>query len=164
MKLTDLAAAADTTPRTIRYYIAQGLLPPPAGAGPTANYTDEHLRCLALIRQLQAAHLPLAEIRSRIEAGGGPAQPVVAAPSAGGSALDYLNAVLPNLNSPIQSPRAAPPAPPLPAAQQRRSTWERHCFGADVELHIRRPLSREDARRVDALLDEARRLFVKESP
>jgi len=65
--LADLARLADVTPRTIRYYVAQGLLPSPGAAGPATRYGDGHLARLRLIRRLQRDHLPLAEIRIRLE-------------------------------------------------------------------------------------------------
>ena len=64
--LTDLARLADVTPRTIRYYISQGLLAAPTGSGQAARYGEGHLARLRLIRRLQREHLPLAEIRSRL--------------------------------------------------------------------------------------------------
>lgn len=54
--------------RTIRYYLAEGLLPPPAGRGPAATYGVGHRDRLRLIRCLQDAHLPLAAIRTQLEA------------------------------------------------------------------------------------------------
>jgi DNA-binding transcriptional MerR regulator len=65
--LADLARLADVTPRTIRYYVAQGLLPSPDAAGPATRYSDGHLGRLRLIRRLQRDHLPLAEIREQLE-------------------------------------------------------------------------------------------------
>ena len=65
--LADLARLADVTPRTVRYYIAQGLLPAPEAAGPATRYGEGHLARLRLIRRLQRDHLPLAEIRARLE-------------------------------------------------------------------------------------------------
>jgi DNA-binding transcriptional MerR regulator len=65
--LGDLARLADVTPRTVRYYVAQGLLPSPEAAGPATRYTEGHLARLRLIRRLQRDHLPLAEIRARLE-------------------------------------------------------------------------------------------------
>lgn len=65
--LTDLARLADVTPRTVRYYVSQGLLPSPEAAGPATRYGDGHLARLRLIRRLQRQHLPLAEIRVRLE-------------------------------------------------------------------------------------------------
>ena len=64
--LQDLADLADVSPRTIRYYVAQGLLPSPGQVGPGARYTDGTLARLRLIRRLQREHLPLAEIRTRL--------------------------------------------------------------------------------------------------
>ena len=65
--LSDLARLADVTPRTVRYYVALGLLPSPEAAGPATRYGEGHLARLRLIRRLQRDHLPLAEIRSRLE-------------------------------------------------------------------------------------------------
>jgi DNA-binding transcriptional MerR regulator len=65
--LTDLARLADVTPRTVRYYVHRGLLPSPEAAGPATRYGDGHLLRLRLIRLLQREHLPLAEIRTRLE-------------------------------------------------------------------------------------------------
>jgi DNA-binding transcriptional MerR regulator len=65
--LGDLARLADVTPRTVRYYLAQGLLPSPEAAGPATRYSDGHLARLRLIKRLQRDHLPLAEIRLRLE-------------------------------------------------------------------------------------------------
>jgi DNA-binding transcriptional MerR regulator len=65
--LADLARLGDVTPRTIRYYLHRGLLPSPEPAGPATRYGEGHLRRLRLIRRLQRDHLPLAEIRARLE-------------------------------------------------------------------------------------------------
>lgn len=65
--LAELARLADVTPRTVRYYVAQGLLPSPGAAGPSTRYGEGHLARLRLIRRLQREHLPLAEIRARLE-------------------------------------------------------------------------------------------------
>ena len=61
-----LAAAAATTPRTIRYYTAEKLLPPPLTEGRVAVYTESHCSRLRLIQRLKNAFLPLDAIRSRI--------------------------------------------------------------------------------------------------
>ncbi len=65
--LSDLARLADVTPRTVRYYVAQGLLPSPEAAGPSTRYGEGHLARLRIIKRLQRDHLPLAEIRSRLD-------------------------------------------------------------------------------------------------
>ena len=65
--LTELADLAGVTPRTVRYYLAQGLLPAVGQTGPGSKYDADHLDRLRLIKRLQAEHLPLAEIRHRLE-------------------------------------------------------------------------------------------------
>jgi DNA-binding transcriptional MerR regulator len=65
--IADLARLADVTPRTVRYYVHRGLLPSPEAAGPATRYGNRHLSRLRLIRRLQRDHLPLAEIRARLE-------------------------------------------------------------------------------------------------
>lgn len=64
--ISELADLAGVTPRTIRYYLSQGLLPSPGATGPGVKYGDEHLDRLRLIRGLQRQHLPLAEIRTQL--------------------------------------------------------------------------------------------------
>jgi DNA-binding transcriptional MerR regulator len=66
LTLSELTAAADVSVRTVRYYIAEGLLPPPEGSGPGSAYTQGHLDRLRLIQRLKEAYLPLKEIRRRL--------------------------------------------------------------------------------------------------
>lgn len=61
----ELANEAGVSIRTIRYYLAEGLLPPAEG-GPRAIYTQAHLDRLRLIGQLKNAFLPLKEIRRQL--------------------------------------------------------------------------------------------------
>src|SRR5215210_2899635 len=62
-----LAERAGVTPRTIRYYTAEGLLPRPDARGQYALYGEEHLLRLQLIGHLKETYLPLGEIKARIE-------------------------------------------------------------------------------------------------
>ncbi|MEO6457357.1 MAG: MerR family transcriptional regulator [Chloroflexia bacterium] len=66
MTIAELAEEAEVTPRTIRYYVEQGLLPPP-GRGRVAEYTEEHLQLLGLIARLKRHYLPLEEIRDMLQ-------------------------------------------------------------------------------------------------
>lgn len=61
-----LAEAAGVTPRTIRYYTAEGLLPQPQAEGRYAVYTGAHLQRLQLIQRLKNAFLPLPTIRAQM--------------------------------------------------------------------------------------------------
>src|SRR5829696_2378670 len=66
LTLGELTAAADVSVRTVRYYIAEGLLPPPESSGPGSAYNQGHLDRLRLIQRLKEAYLPLKEIRRRL--------------------------------------------------------------------------------------------------
>ena len=105
----ELAEVAGATPRTIRYYTAEGLLPPPDTRGRYALYSADHLNRLLLIARLKDAYLPLGEIKARMERLN--AEQVeqlladyLAQPAPSSSAADYIAQVL--------ATPAAPPAPP----------------------------------------------------
>ncbi len=66
-RVEELAAKADTSVDTIRYYQARNLLPPPRRAGRVAWYSDEHVERLARIRRLQARGFALAVIRRLLD-------------------------------------------------------------------------------------------------
>ena len=124
--LTELADLAGVTPRTVRYYLAQGLLPAVGQTGPGSKYDAGHLARLRVIRRLQAEHLPLAEIRRRLETlDDGEIRELVDAgepPPPTDTALEYLRTVLagPSGVQPSQ-PAAAAPAPARPGIVGRRS-------------------------------------------
>jgi DNA-binding transcriptional MerR regulator len=67
LSLADLTDRAGVSVRTVRYYIAEGLLPPPNGSGPASYYSPSHLDRLKLIGRLKDAYLPLKEIRRRLD-------------------------------------------------------------------------------------------------
>jgi DNA-binding transcriptional MerR regulator len=66
MTIQELANRAEVTTRTIRYYVEQGVLPPPERGRP-AEYTEEHVARLALIKRLKEQYLPLEEIRDTMQ-------------------------------------------------------------------------------------------------
>ncbi len=154
--LQDLAGLGDVTPRTIRYYISQGLLPSPSQTGPGAHYTDRHLDRIRLIKLLQRQHLPLAEIRARLAKMDDRqvADLAHSTPTSRprGSAADYVRSILREQAAP------EPPSSSTPA----RSQWDRITLIPDVELHVRRPLTRHHNRLVDRLIATARQLFEEE--
>jgi DNA-binding transcriptional MerR regulator len=85
-----LAAAAEISVDTVRYYQSRGLLPPPEREGRVAWYGPEHLDRLAQIRALQGKGLTLAAIRRVVTGELDPADADLAAAvvSAGGSSPD----------------------------------------------------------------------------
>jgi DNA-binding transcriptional MerR regulator len=64
--LDELSTLANVTPRTVRYYIAEDLLPPPIIGGRNATYSQEHLDRLMAIGAMKDMYLPLREIRHRL--------------------------------------------------------------------------------------------------
>ena len=188
--LSELADLAGVTPRTVRYYLASGLLPGVGQSGPGAKYGEDHLGRLRLIRRLQRDHLPLAEIRRRLEGldddavrglaeqpttPGRPTTPRSTTSDPSLRRLDRRRA------APRSSPcrRAHPRRPsqrehPIGIAESvgdytspttnpvERSQWERVVLAPDVELHVRRPLSRTQNKRVDRLVTIARELLEED--
>src|SRR5688572_4244702 len=172
--LAHLCEAADVTARTVRYYIQQGLLPAPETRGPAAHYHEGHLARLRLIKRLQREHLPLREIRKRVAklTDDDDESLLKSAPSKRDqSALGYIREVLAG-SSPqllraarlMALPRLTLGARESPPPQPARSNWERMTLTPDIELHVRRPLTREQNRSVERLLEFARELFAEEKP
>jgi DNA-binding transcriptional MerR regulator len=60
--IEELSELTGFTRRTIRYYIQEGLLEPPAGRGRGGFYYDSHLEKLLYIQSLQKRGLSLAAI------------------------------------------------------------------------------------------------------
>lgn len=62
MTLAELAEASDLPARTIRFYIARGLVSGPVKSGREAEYTGAHLERIGRIKKLQSQGRTLAEI------------------------------------------------------------------------------------------------------
>ena len=77
--LAEISEESGISARTIRFYIARGLLDGPVKAGRRAVYTAEHLARLEKIKKLQADGKMLVEIVRGLN--GGPTAQTAAAPS-----------------------------------------------------------------------------------
>jgi DNA-binding transcriptional MerR regulator len=66
--ITELAALGGVSPRTVRYYVQLGILPPPAGRGLGGRYGQEHLARLLRARALQREGVPLERMTELMEA------------------------------------------------------------------------------------------------
>ncbi|MEU1195208.1 MerR family transcriptional regulator [Streptomyces sp. NPDC005813] len=67
LTVDELAARAGVTVRTIRFYSAKGLLPPPViGPRRVGHYSRQHLARLALIEELQHQGMTLAAIERHL--------------------------------------------------------------------------------------------------
>lgn len=149
-KLGELAEAAGVTPRTVRYYIAQGLLPSPGRLGPSTRYGADHLFRLRLIKQLQEDHLPLAEIRQQLE--GLSARPVdrqASSPRASTKLAMALGSAHPGVTE-------------RPRDVAGSTQWERFALAPGIEVHVRRPSSPHRERQIESLIEFGRGMIDHE--
>jgi DNA-binding transcriptional MerR regulator len=171
----ELAQRAGVTARTIRYYTAEGLLPPPGTRGRYASYTEEHVQRLALIAQLKAQYLPLHAIREQLAASSAPPPSPTGArspfalgqraagrfPDASGPSMLAAES-LGGADSPLQLgryqffPYTEPPQPAEETPLGPTERWQRVVIAPGVEIHVREPLSAERRDRLAALVAAAR--------
>ena len=167
-RLDELAEATGVTPRTIRYYVAEGLLPSPQGAGPATVYTVGHRDRLLLIGQLKARGIPLRDIRRRI-APLSDAKVRAELASYDASIAEVGASTAPDTagerahETPPSGPLSPYPAP-VPAESGSNQSevvhehWERIILAEGIELHIRAD-RRQDGLLVATLLRHARTLL-----
>jgi len=179
--LHELATTAGVSVRTIRYYIGEGLLPAPAGAGPQSHYTQSHLNRLRAIGLLKDRYLPLKEIRKALSglddaeiermivSDEGDALPEAAeAPLASAAfmleepeplydALSYIDTALTRGPSRSSAKRGVlredRPARPVDAAR-----WRKIEVADGVELLVREDLYDRRREHIDWLIDWARKV------
>ena len=180
--ISELAALTGLSVRTIRYYVAEGLIPSSGMEGPGTRHPSSTLARLRLITKLKDAHQPLAEIRKRLRAmSDEEVQELAGTPGAAGetvpedTALDYIRSVL---EGGRHRPDGGPPEPVQqgtlfaatvlepsgPTEAFERTRWEHVAITPDIEIHIRRPLSRRDIKTVERLLAFARQLQGEDAP
>ena len=176
--LDELCALAGVTVRTVRYYISEGLLPPPTGAGPNARYGDEHLDRLRVIGLLKERYLPLREIRRALEGmtpeeiaetvnlartddAVGVTNRVAAAPLASpawtaeeSTAYDYIAGVLDDEHR-ARGTRHLPRAAPEPESR----SWKRIPISGEAELLIDEAAWRRRREQVEALVAWAKHIL-----
>jgi len=63
----ELAEVVGITRRAIRYYVQQGVLPPPIGLGRSAHYNDTHVDALRRVLALQQSGVHLATMRQELD-------------------------------------------------------------------------------------------------
>jgi DNA-binding transcriptional MerR regulator len=166
LTVDELAARVGIPVRTLRFYIAEKLLPGPSSRGRGASYGRDHLLRLRLVRRLVERRVPIAEIRDTLSRLSTPdvdallqsedrraAELERTSPSA--APRDYVAALLTRSRSPAPEPAARGAPPPAPAAppgdaRARRefwpppspvageTVWQRTELAPGVELHVRR--------------------------
>jgi DNA-binding transcriptional MerR regulator len=182
--LNELTEAAGVSVRTVRYYIAEGLLPPPIGAGPGSAYTQGHLDRLQVIGRMKASYLPLREIRRHLAGLSDQEVRALAAETVEDqadaalafsirepeldSAASYLARVTgspPSMPPPLAAPRGmrgtTPGAHPAARGTQHAAldTWRRVPLSDDAELLIREDAYQRKHERVEWLVRWARKVF-----
>ena len=116
----DLAALGGVSRRTVRYYVQEGLLPPPFGLGRGDHYGPHHLERLRRVKALQEAGYTLDDVRRELRDQASTRAASYAAPGA----------VLP-----VSTPGQTMP----------RSVWQRIVIRPGVELHLAHPTSASTA-------------------
>ncbi|MHB1133530.1 MAG: MerR family transcriptional regulator [Chloroflexota bacterium] len=185
LSVEELADLVGVPVRTVRYYIAEGLLPGPGSRGKGTVYSAEHLARLRLIRLLVERRLPLAEIRERTAGLSARAvEDLLAAEDrqarerrqTSRTPRDYIAllleqargagqpAVIREAASPAWPPRAEEAAPSLaepPAQSARRAeaageAWQHWQLLPGLELHARADTYRQHRKLIERLLAAAR--------
>ena len=138
----ELVGLSGVNRRNVHFYVQQGLLPPPQGAGLAARYNDEHLLSLRAIPVLRNRGLRLDEIRERLA----------------GSDARSIEALL------AEAPRSAPPdrkhrggTMPNPT-QPKAQHLVRYTLAPGVELLVDSANSTASAQVAD-LIQNAQRIF-----
>jgi DNA-binding transcriptional MerR regulator len=178
----ELADEAGVSTRTIRYYVSEGLLPPPVGAGPHSRYTDAHRQQLEIIGRLKAQYLPLKEIRRRLIGHG--AHPMAAPASDAapeepehgrfrglsrrsreiakerGHRLNFAAADMasPMLSEPIQA-AVNYSMPPPSDYRERDQPWRRVAISEEAELLITEDQYRRHQDKIDWLIQWAQKVL-----
>ena len=128
LTIEELAEQTQTSVRTIRYYIAENLLPGPGSRGKGAAYTEEHLLRLRLIRRLTERRAPLAEVREVMaRVTDDEVRALLAEEDARAQTLDATQAVSPRayIAALLDQARAPqPPRAPRPAAAPSASPFK----------------------------------------
>src|SRR5678816_2205450 len=129
--------------RTIRYYLAEGLIQTPEERQGTASvFSYLNLLQLLTVKKLQAEHLPIRKIRELVAGKSEQELEIMLGVRAAGGrkteAKQYLETLLASAPSkpPSQSLRHVDAAPPFEASPQTHS-WQRVEIEPGLELHIR---------------------------
>lgn len=161
--LEELTSLADVTVRTVRYYIAEGLLPPPVSAGRNASYTREHLDRLRLIARLKEEFLPLKEIRRRLQSMTEEeiAEGVGDAVEYRSSASSYIERAIQESSTPMyehaRMPQVRRVTPRMPVPEEQ--TWRRIPITDEAELLITESAHGRRSDQLDAAIDWLRRIL-----
>ena len=185
--IQELADKTSISPRTIRYYQQEGLLPEPENRGKFAYYNNDHLDRLKLIQELKKNYLPLKEIREQLnsltseqvkslleshkadklrqvsfgdKSKDKPVQP------GSDTALQYISRVLQTQTEirdqefeKFQSTPYKKPDTSRYVAGTPTESWQRIILAPGIEIQVKEPLSPQDRKRLEELIKIAKSLF-----
>jgi DNA-binding transcriptional MerR regulator len=120
--IEELAELGGVSRRAVRYYVQEGLLPPPLGVGRGRHYGAEHLDRLLRVKEMQEQGLALAEIQSRLAGGVQGVAEAPAAPRPRRSAWVRLE-LAPGLELHVSGDRRLPPPGRLAELAQWCRQW-----------------------------------------
>ncbi len=149
----ELAEMSGVTPRTVRYYVSQGILPPGTKSGHQSLYADEHVELIHEIKRLQDQYLPLKVIR-RMLAGDEDDQ--------GRGGASELGAMAVREEDTRYMLEDAPSEPRRPRAESvgRPQDWVRIEIAPGVEIHYQRAEIAGQEHVIDDLIDRAKRVLA----
>ena len=142
----DLAELGGITRRTVRYYVQEGLIPPPLGRGRGRHYTESHLERLLEVKALQEQGLSLDAIRTHFHARPQPPVQYLTLDNAPAASASMDSAAAPE---PLASPLTTP-----------RSSWTRIEIAPGLELHVSSDWRIPPPGRLARLAESCRRLFT----
>ncbi|NPV07441.1 MAG: MerR family transcriptional regulator [Anaerolineae bacterium] len=185
MTIEELAQRAGVPVRTVRYYIAEGIIPGAESRGKAAAYGQEHLVKLLLARKLaerrvlladikdQLCHLTLEEAQALLESE--EQQERALRPSGAASPREFISYLLARarggeggeqalgegqVGHPLSQRAVKPLARTTPAASEPpppSDCWRRVELGPGLELHIRSDAETPYANLIRRLIEQARR-------
>lgn len=164
--IQELVQISGVPRRTIHFYVQQGILPPPDGAGLAARYNADHLARLRLIPVYRAQGLRLDDIRARFRS----MHPESLRQQAALPAVGNTEPHLPQVGGDKSQERPGPgaPLPFLPHGLREQmgasagfgeEQVTQYALPAGIRLLVPAAVSINDRQRVQQLLQAARQIF-----
>jgi DNA-binding transcriptional MerR regulator len=154
--------------RTVRYYLTEGLLPPPdEKRGLRSVFSYRHLLTLLVIKRLQSEDFPIRKIRDIVEAKSVAELEAIVAPDFGDAgrkkreAQEFLEGLL-HRPAPARPRARQEVMPGLELLFKRKSEWQRHELLEGLEINIADDFRLPPSPNIlEELVAEFRRLLIK---
>ena len=157
--------------RTIRFYVAEGIIPPPRGAPKFARYPFENLLTIVAIRRLQdqGEKLEIAQKRAIQVRMSDPESAIRWVESLGKGGIQQVREIGVQYGAPLPSPSIpSPSSPPLmhesdsmqtasPSRPWRTTPLERYDLGQDITLMV--PSERDQRQVLNEVLEAIKNIL-----